>query len=150
MVLLLELLLFIFGLVLVSCGKLPVSSRRAVEGVPARMLGVLAMLPLVLMFGIGVVYGFILARRGGDPKAVQDKMAVIAVFELVFSLIVVALIVGIAVMAAKDPEAARRRKRKKRRREEDEEYDDEYEDVRRRKRSRQYDEDEDEPRGRYR
>ena len=55
MVLMLELLLFIFGLVLVACGKLPVSSKRAVEGVPARMLGVLAMLPLVLMFGIGLV-----------------------------------------------------------------------------------------------
>lgn len=142
--LILELLLFICGLVLVACGKLPVSKTRAVEGVPARLLGLLAMLPLVLMFGIGFVYGFMMARRGADPRPAQDKMVMIGVFELVFTLVVVALIFGIAVVAAKDTTEGRRR-RKRRRREEYEEYDDEY--VRPRKRFRN---DDDDRRGRYR
>jgi MFS superfamily sulfate permease-like transporter len=147
-VLILELLLFICGIVLIAAGKIPISKTKAVEGVVARLLGLLAMLPLVLMIGIGFVYGVIMARRGADPKPVQDKMVVIAVFELGFTLIVVGLIVGIAVMAAKETGDGRRRRKRRRRRDEDE--DDEEDQPRKRSRRDDEDDDRDDRRGRNR
>lgn len=57
--------LVIFGLIGLISGKLSLGKHYVVRGAAARWLGAVAMLPLPLSLGVGVIVGIILVARGG-------------------------------------------------------------------------------------
>lgn len=59
-----EIGLLIMGLIAIVTGRLPVGPGRVVRGAPARYLGVVALLPFPVAFGIGFGLGYILALQG--------------------------------------------------------------------------------------
>lgn len=66
----LEIAMAIAGLIALFSGRLPLTNRRFVRGVPARLLGVTALLPFPLAFAGGFVVGFNRGLQGlpVDPK----------------------------------------------------------------------------------
>ena len=141
MILLLELALFTFGIVVLALGKLQFSPNKVVEGLPARLLGIVAMIPMPLAFVIGFIIGFREGLRGGDPQQFAQKFGpMLAVVEL-------ALVVGAAVIVAvtglliAGPSHEERIRRRRRRREREADDDDDYEPRPRRRRARDFDDD---------
>ena len=61
-----EIGLFVMGVIALVKGKLTLSKTRVVYGTPARLLAIIAFLPLPLAFSAGVVYGVILAAQGRE------------------------------------------------------------------------------------
>jgi hypothetical protein len=149
MLLLYEIGLGIFGLITVIRGKMALSSTKVVEGIPAYMLGILAMVPLPLAFTIGLVVGFMHAKDGNEFKLDNENQLMFAVIELGICLVVSALVFGIGASIGKKPN----KKRKKHWDDDDDEnwddrirrsrYEDDNEDERpRRKRRAELEEDE--------
>lgn len=64
-----EIGLLVFGVIALATGKLTLSKTRVVRGWAARLLGVIALLPLPLSFMIGITYGVVLAAQGRDVTA---------------------------------------------------------------------------------
>jgi hypothetical protein len=144
MILGLEIGLLIFGLIALIRGKMTLTKTKVVEGVPARLLGLLALTPLPIAILVGI--GFVLVVAPANPekaaKIADDNKLTLALVEAGIVIFITVLVFGIGAAIGKNPEEARRKK--KRRRDEEEDYeDDEYEGARPRKRSRR-DEEEDE------
>jgi hypothetical protein len=74
MVLGVEIALAIVGLIALFGGKLPLTQRRFVQGVPARLLGVVALSPFPLAFAMGFRAGLQAADAGRPIAAVQDSL----------------------------------------------------------------------------
>ncbi|WP_178132531.1 hypothetical protein [Limnoglobus roseus] len=173
-----EIGLFIMGIMALIRGTMKFSATRVVEGTPARLLGVLAMLPLPLVFTIGFIIGFMEGAK--NPNAgVQDfvekhgKMLAIVEASVTLGIAALVCIIGYSIGGVPESERRRRRRReddfdddeddrpaRRRRRDEDDEYDDrprrrrdeddEYDDRPRRKRSSREDDDYDDDRPRRR
>src|SRR5687767_5249675 len=64
------LILFIAGIVTLCTGKFQLGKNRTVVGAPARIVGLLLMMPLTLGFLIGFLIGFRAGIRGEEPPDV--------------------------------------------------------------------------------
>lgn len=139
--------LTIFGLLGLIRGKMTISKTKVVVGVPARLLGLLAMTPIPLLLGVGVVIG--LMNLGEDPQKLQkDNQLLFAAIEVGIVVGVAVLVFVIAAVVAIHPREAERRERAGRY---EDEYDDEHEDARdRRDRDRDDYDDRDDRRDRRR
>jgi hypothetical protein len=62
----LQIVLAVLGFFALAKGKFSLSSSRTVQGVPARLVGVLLLLPLPVSIGIGLLYSERI-RAQGDP-----------------------------------------------------------------------------------
>lgn len=135
MILGLEIGLFVFGLMAVINGRMKFGENKVVEGLGARLLGLLAMAPLPLAFTVGFVYGFM--KAANDPnfdadQFAQDNALALAGVEaaIVIGLGLLVLVIGLSIGVP--PERPRRRRDRdddyddepRRRRDEDDEYDD--------------------------
>jgi hypothetical protein len=169
-----EIGVFIVGIVLLVRGTINLTPSRVVRGAPARVIGVLLMLPLVLGQGSEAVYGFAIGAQRGFERAKQGKQfgpedaaelkknvvgPAIAI-NVVGTMLPLLVALGIAVAKAEPRDDRRRRHRRpddededefdrprrRRRRYDDEEEDEEEDDVPR-KRRRRYDDEDDRDRG---
>jgi hypothetical protein len=167
-----EIAAFVFGIIAIVKGRFSLTRNRVVQGAPARVIGVLLMMPLILGQGGELVYGAAIgARRGFEraregkqfgPADVQDLQKDVIgpalVINIVGSALPLLLAFAIAVAKAEVPERPSRRRRRprldddeddeeldrrRRRRDEDEEEDD-YDDRPRRRRPRRGDDEDDE------
>lgn len=157
MILGIEIGLFIMGVIALVNGKMKFSANKVVEGTPARLLGVLAVLTLPIVFGLGFAYGFLVGVNNPDglPQAELDRIRINAtIIELVVVALVCITIFAVGFSIGGPPEEERRARRRRRDRDYDEEdeddrprrrrdEDDEY-DADRPSRRRRRDEDEDE------
>jgi hypothetical protein len=91
----LEVACLIAGIIILVNGRVSLSQGRVVTGAPARLAGLCLVAPLPVSFGVGFVYGLMLAARGRriDLDQVQGTMALIelailAVFVLAFLILV--------------------------------------------------------------
>jgi dienelactone hydrolase len=119
-----EIALFILGIIALATGKLTLTKTRVVYGWPARLLGIIGLLPLPLSFGVGVAIGVLLAMRG---EPVENHRGLFIAIEVGIVFGCVALLYGIGLFfvgpPATDDDDTERRSRRRRRRyvEEDEE-----------------------------
>ena len=119
----LEIVLAVFGLIGLFSGRLPLSKTKVVLGVPARLLGALALAPMPMAFV--VILGYVASQAPANPERfAEDNKLTIAIIEAVIVLVTAALVFGIASAVAVNPQDAERRRRRR------EESDDEYEDDR--------------------
>jgi hypothetical protein len=97
MVCVIEVALFAWGLYGLITGKLQISRNKLVVGTPARLLAVLALLPLPIALGVGLLIGMDAGMRGGEiPREKQLTLTLIEAGVAVTVLLIV--IVAILVM----------------------------------------------------
>lgn len=106
-----EIGLLIFGLWSLIRGKVTVFGGRAVYGMPARLLGLLAMTPIPLAFLVGTL--FVVASAPANPErfAEDNKWALIGIEGGIVVLLTI-LILVIGEKLAIDPADRRSRKRR--------------------------------------
>lgn len=150
--------MLIFGIIALIRGKFTLSKNKVVMGTPARLLGVLAMTPIPLMLGAGVVIGLVSMPQNVE-KFQKDNQALFAGVEIGILVVIAGLVFGIGTAIGVSPREAQRIEAESRRRDvydddADDEYDDDDEDRPRRKPRRDkyevVDEDEEEERPRKR
>lgn len=121
-----EIGLAIWGLIALIRGRMVVSKTKVVIGVPARLLGLLALtpLPLALMFvTIYLAANADLTDQAAAERFAQEHKWTITLIEGLTVGVIAFGVMGIAAAVGVSPEDADRRKRRRR----DEDYDD-YED----------------------
>lgn len=134
----LEIGLAIFGLIALVRGKMTLSKTKVVVGVPARLIGLLALTPLPIAFAVGFVYAIV---NGADAERMaKDNQLTLGLIEAGIVIGVAILVFAIGAAVAISPQEAERRERGGRY--EDDE-DDDYEDARPSRRREERDEDED-------
>jgi hypothetical protein len=152
-----EIAMLIFGIIALSVGRFTLWRDRVVQGTPARIVGGLLLLPLLVGQGgaaiIGAMWGMEREMQGRPldfqnafrevPQELQTKVTILNIVAVAVPFVAVLVI---SLVTAKPP------KRKKRRRDwddEDDDYDRNDDRPRRRRREREaYDEDDDRPRRR--
>jgi len=88
-----EIVISIFGLVILITGKMAVSGSRYVYGVPARVAGAILAATFPLALGGGFVLGFYVALN--DPKAAQaGNLGSLQMMGLVIDIAVVVVCLG--------------------------------------------------------
>lgn len=111
-----ELVIFGVGIYVLATGKLTLSKNKIVTGGPARLCGVLLLLPFILGAGGEVVYGFVLGTQEAmkapgqqpDIKAMQEKVFVPAlIIHAIGAGIPLILTAIIAVSNGRPPEPKR-------------------------------------------
>lgn len=139
--------LFVMGIVMLITGRMKLSANKVVEGWPARLLGLLALVPLPLCLLIGLVFGIRAGLQGQVDVSSQEKI-ILGVTEAGITLGDLALLFIIGFAVAVPPLS----QRKVTDYDEDEEEEEEDDRPRRRSRATYDDEDDadDEPRRRFR
>jgi len=127
-VLILEVILLVWGIVILVKGKLNVTAKKMIVGAPARWMGAIMLLPITLglVFAFGWAFVLVAQGRNPDPKEMQVTAAIVEGSILGVCLIIIFLI-GIA--AEKVPVV----KPEKRRPRAEEEYEEDYYEDRRRR-----------------
>ncbi len=115
MILGMEIALLVLGILALATGKLTLTRTRVVRGWPARLLGLLAILPLPLCFLVGFILGFITVARG-QPFDVQAQRLTLSLIEAGITLLCLVALYGIGWFLADDlaaeVEPSRRRRRR--------------------------------------
>lgn len=120
MLLLVQLALFVAGVVLLFVGRLPLSRTKVVEGAPARVLGLVAAAPLPVAFTVGFFVGF-LAQPADPQKFLADNRWNILLVDAglvlgaVLIVVVGALVFGTDPTEGDDYDRPRRRRRRRQR-----------------------------------
>jgi hypothetical protein len=124
MILGMEIGLAIFGILALVKGKMTLSKNKVVVGAPARLLGLLALMPLPVAFGVGLLYALSEGPVNAGRVADDNKLALAAVEGGIVVLFAV-LVFGIGAAVGITPqEAERRERRAPGRYDEDDRYDD--------------------------
>lgn len=133
--------LAIFGLIALIRGKMTISKSKVIVGTPARLIGLLALVPIPLTLGVGMLIGIAKVAEGGNPeKIAEDNRGLLMGVEIGIVIVTAILVFGLGAALGVSPAEAERRDRAGRYDEED----DEYEDARpRRRRDRDEDDEED-------
>lgn len=139
----LEIGLAIFGLIALVRGKMTLTKNKIVVGIPARLLGLIALAPFPIFLLVGVAFGVMNANAPDPEKVAKDNQGLFTAIEVGVVILTAIVVFAVGAMVAVSPAEAKRRERGDR-------YDDEYEDDEyerpRRRGSRDDEEDEDRPR----
>ena len=109
MILGMEIGLAIVGLIALFGGKFTISKTKVVQGMPARLLGLLALTPFPL--ALVVVLGYVAANAPANPEQfVKDNQWTLIGIEagIVITIAVLLFVIGAAV--ATNPEETRKRR----------------------------------------
>src|SRR4051812_13151875 len=105
MILGLEIGLIIFGLIALFRGKLTISKTKVVEGLPARLLGLLALTPLPIAILVGIV--FVLAVAPNNPekaaRIADENKLTLALVEAGIVIFITILVFGFGAALGKNP-----------------------------------------------
>jgi len=64
-----EIGLLIVGIMALVRGKLPLTKKRVVYGLPARLLAIIALLPIPVTFVAAIVFAIVMDTRGQNPAS---------------------------------------------------------------------------------
>jgi hypothetical protein len=137
-----QIAMFVFGIIALVKGKFALTGSRIVDNVPARIIGVILILPLAMgLLALLIILLFFGAQftANGEQFSIQSTMSLsgpLAVVNVGLTIISLLTAFGIAIGTSKSRKSKRRRLRDG---EDDEDYDD------RPRRRRDDDQDEDEP-----
>jgi hypothetical protein len=107
-----ELAAFVYGIVVLAMGKITISSNKVVLGAPARIIGAILLLPLIIGQGAGFIIGVVIgsqkASKGqqfsaADVEHLEIPLLVLNGAVFVLSFIAIAFIVS-AYSGPKIPE----------------------------------------------
>ena len=86
-----EIGMLIFGLLALIRGKLTLTKKRVIQGPMARVLAIIAMLPMPISLGIGVIVGFAMAAQGKqfDPNEMRGTFALVELGVIVACLVAI-------------------------------------------------------------
>jgi hypothetical protein len=150
MILGLEIAMIVMGIIALIRGEMKFSANKYVYGTAARLLGILALLPLPIAFCIGFVVGATEAVNNpnvNQAEFMEKHRTTLVITEVVIVLGTALLLFTIGFLIG-EPPLSKRPKRRRRRRDE-EEFDDEDERPRSRRRREEDENDiEEEPRRR--
>jgi hypothetical protein len=96
--------MFVAGIVALVTGKMNVSRTKVARGVPARLAGVVLMLPFPLALVIGII-ALVLMSSGGQPPNANSFQTVdiaITLGSIVFCFVVAMLIAGLNAVPKDD------------------------------------------------
>jgi hypothetical protein len=103
MILGIEIALLILGIYALATGKLTLSKNKVVQGTPARLLGIIGLVPLPLAFLAGVAYGATQAAQGKDVTSDSVRWTLTGIEAGIVVVCLIALFaIGFAI--AKPPE----------------------------------------------
>ena len=124
MILVIEIALAIYGLIGLFGGKMTLSKTKVVLGVPARLLGLLALTPLPV--ALVAIIGYVAVKAPADPERfAADNHVTIMVIEAVIVLGIAVMVFALGAALGVNPqEAARRSSRYESDDEDDKEDDD--------------------------
>ena len=107
MVLGIALVMLIIGILTIVRGRLTVASNRVVVGVPARLLGVLALMPLPA--AVVAVFIYLAIHAPDDPdQFTRDNEQTLNVIKKVVVVAIPVLVFGIGAVIGVSPAEARR------------------------------------------
>jgi hypothetical protein len=98
-----EIALVVLGIYALVKGKLTLTKKKVVYGTPARLLAIIAFLPMPLSLMIGVIYGVVLTVKGQDVTSPGVRLTMIGIEAGVLILCTAALY-GLGWQLAKPPE----------------------------------------------
>jgi hypothetical protein len=105
-----DIIMLIFGIITLVRGKFLLTRAKEVRGVPARIIGVILMLPLPLSFMAGLVLGAVIAAQGKNEDELRTAGIILGVS--ITAICFISAIVLAAVTAqpvVKEPSARRRK-----------------------------------------
>jgi hypothetical protein len=132
MILGMEIGLLIGGILALVRGRMSFSKNKVATGTPARIAGIIMLLPIPLAFGVIFCYAFLMGASGAvvDENSLRGTAIVIEIAIVVLCFAVAMLIAGVF---GESPFDVKKRKRLERF---DEDYDDDDRDSQPRKRRR--------------
>ncbi len=106
-----EIGLAIFGILALVRGKMTLSKNKIVIGAPARLLGLVALAPLPLAFGAGVLFAITQGAEANAERFAEDNRWTLTLIEagIVIGTAIVVFLIG--AMVAVSPAEAERRER---------------------------------------
>ena len=119
MLIALEIAFTIFGLLAVIRGKMTLTKTRVVEGLPARLLGLVAMIEFPMALTAGIIYGLFKAKHGNGQMD-EKELVILTGIELGFFVVMCIVVFSIGFLLAVDPTRKKKRKRRKEYNEHDE------------------------------
>ena len=90
---LLQVGMLIMGIFALAKGEVQLTRRKVVRGLPARVIGIILMVPFPSQVLLGIVWGVVLGLQGTDPLTIQERIMRTAPF------IDVAVTIGCALLA---------------------------------------------------
>jgi hypothetical protein len=136
-----EIAMFVFGIIALVKGKFSLTGSRIVHQVPARIIGVILLLPLIIGQGVGFAIGF---AKGAEFAAKGKEFSFHDAMSLQGPILAVnGIVTGVSLLAALGIAIGTAKPKSKRRRMRDEDEHNDYDDRLRRRRDD--DEDQDEP-----
>ena len=122
MILGMEIAMLIFGIYALIAGKMNMGKNKVVLGLPARLIGLIGLVPLPLSLLVGVVFGIIWAAQNRPMDG--TFLGIATGIEVAIVLSCFALMMGLGyLMAGPPPEVDRVRRYDELEEEEEEEYD---------------------------
>jgi hypothetical protein len=102
--------MFVFGIVVLVTGKVNVTGTKVARGAPARIAGVILLLPFPLSLMVGILIGVIMGASGKIPDQ-QSLLTIGAIVEfgIIFLCFAAAMLVAGLSAVPKDEFARRRR-----------------------------------------
>ncbi len=74
MLLILEVVMFVMGILAIVRGKLTLSKKKVCVGVPARVAGAILVLPIPVVFGFATIYAIMVVKPGMTAEQIQKAM----------------------------------------------------------------------------
>jgi hypothetical protein len=111
-ILVLQITLFVFGIIMLVTGRIKLSASRVVTGASARLLGVLAMIPLPLCWGISIVYVVVVALQNPNVAHFEPgsgEELIVGLMHTLITLGTLAAVLGIGYAVGKAPVDKRQR-----------------------------------------
>lgn len=96
-----EIAMSVFGLVTLIRGQFSLSRSKVVRGTPAYIIGGLLLSTLPIALGLGMVIGFVLAARTGQPPTIEE-MAPYGIVDVVVVVVILAAVLTVALSTARD------------------------------------------------
>lgn len=136
--------LAIFGLIALIRGKMTISKTKVVVGAPARLIGLLALVPIPLTLGVGMLIGIAKVAEGGNPeKIAEDNRGLLMGVEIGIVIVTAILVFGLGAALGVSPSEVERRERAGRYDDEEGEYEEDDRPRRRRYRDEEGEDDRD-------
>ena len=114
MILGIEIALLVMGFLALCRGRLTIGKNKVVLGIPARLLGVLALSPLPVAFVLGIGYVLANAPPGQEEQFTDENQTTLMVIEAAVVLSTAAAIYALGTAVAVDPAEAERLDRRRR------------------------------------